>query len=181
MQSKSTNPQSDKQTQNEKLEKLWFWGNMIAEGMAEGIFSLDPDLHFTLLNDRAAKTFGRSKEDLLGKVMWEEFPSLIGSNFERLYRQAMSENMTGRLEDYSTTAQAWFEVRTYPIAEGLIVYFQNITERKQLEQASDGIFLTDPTGKFVLVNDQVCRMLGYSREVLLQLAMPELLATFHLS
>ncbi|NJN96279.1 MAG: PAS domain S-box protein [Anaerolineales bacterium] len=41
--------------------------------------------------------------------------------------------------------------------------------RLLMEQASDGIFITDQTGKYLEVNPKGCEMLGYSREELLQL------------
>jgi diguanylate cyclase (GGDEF)-like protein/PAS domain S-box-containing protein len=39
--------------------------------------------------------------------------------------------------------------------------------RELVEQASDGIFLTDSGGRFVLVNSHYCQMLGYAEEELL--------------
>src|SRR6267143_2548730 len=41
--------------------------------------------------------------------------------------------------------------------------------RQLIEQASDGIFVTDREGDFILVNSRYCEMLGYSRAELLQL------------
>src|SRR6267154_1119645 len=41
--------------------------------------------------------------------------------------------------------------------------------RQLIEQASDGIFVTDKDGNFILVNSRYCEMLGYSRDELLQL------------
>src|ERR1041385_4100519 len=41
--------------------------------------------------------------------------------------------------------------------------------RELIEQASDGIFVTDKEGKFILANSRYCEMLGYSRDELLGL------------
>src|SRR6266700_6124394 len=41
--------------------------------------------------------------------------------------------------------------------------------RKLIEQASDGIFVTDKEGNFILVNSRYCEMLGYSGAELLRL------------
>ncbi len=41
--------------------------------------------------------------------------------------------------------------------------------RELIEQASDGIFLTDKDGKFILVNSRYCEMLGYGEDDLLRL------------
>lgn len=42
--------------------------------------------------------------------------------------------------------------------------------RTLLEQAHDGIYVCDPTGRLVMANDVVCRLLGYSREELIGLS-----------
>lgn len=65
--------------------------------------------------------------------MWEAFPTLIGSPFEQLYRQTMADGIPRYVEDFSPTRRAWYEVRAYPISQGLIVYFQDITLRKRVE------------------------------------------------
>lgn len=42
-----------------------------------------------------------------------------------------------------------------------------VEARALVEQASDGIFITTPTGRHIDVNESACAMLGYSREELL--------------
>jgi PAS domain S-box-containing protein len=46
-----------------------------------------------------------------------------------------------------------------------------------LEQMPDSVFLADPTGRYVMVNNQACSMLGYSREALLLLSIPEVIVS----
>lgn len=45
-----------------------------------------------------------------------------------------------------------------------------------LEQASDGIFIADLSGKYILVNEQACRLVGYSKDELLSMNIRELVA-----
>ncbi len=47
--------------------------------------------------------------------------------------------------------------------------------RLLLEQASDGIFITDQEGNYVLVNPKGCEMLGYSQDELLRLNVRDLI------
>src|SRR6267378_885723 len=54
------------------------------------------------------------------------------------------------------------------LAEGALRESE-VKYRELIEQASDGIFVTDKGGNFVLVNSRYCEMLGYSRAELLQL------------
>lgn len=47
--------------------------------------------------------------------------------------------------------------------------------RSLVEQASDGIFISNTSGKFTDVNSSACKLLGYTREELLTLAITDLL------
>jgi len=44
-----------------------------------------------------------------------------------------------------------------------------------LDRAGEGAFWTDPDGRFLYVNEAACSMLGYSREELLALSVPDTL------
>ena len=49
--------------------------------------------------------------------------------------------------------------------------------RTLIEQASDGIFVSDAQGRYLDVNSAGCRMLGYSREEILRLSISDLIAS----
>lgn len=136
---------------------LQYWSNLIIEGIEEAFFSLDKEWHFTYLSNQAVALLGKSRTLLLGKVFWEEFPQSVNGNFGRLYRQAMEDGKPNRLEDFSVILQGWYDVRVYPIEQGLIVYFQDITARKKLEQALQESeyrfkFLSDATFEGVIAH-----------------------------
>jgi len=63
------------------------WAALIVEGIEEVLFSVDSEWRFTYLNAQASLIWGMPREALLGKVMWEAFPSLGGSSFEHLRQQ----------------------------------------------------------------------------------------------
>lgn len=45
-----------------------------------------------------------------------------------------------------------------------------------LDQASDGIFIADPSGRYTLVNEQACRLVGYTKDELLSMNLRDLVA-----
>lgn len=45
-----------------------------------------------------------------------------------------------------------------------------------LDQASDGIFIADPSGRYTLVNEQACRLVGFTKEELLSMNLRDLVA-----
>jgi PAS domain S-box-containing protein len=51
--------------------------------------------------------------------------------------------------------------------------------RTVVEQAGDGLFLIEPSGRFVDVNQRVCEQLGYSREELLNISVSDIDPIYH--
>jgi PAS domain S-box-containing protein len=105
------------------------------ECITDAFFALDRRWRFTYINHEAERFLMRSRADLLGVELWTAFPELIGTRFERSYRQAMAEQTPVEFESPVRPLDRWFEVRAYPSLDGLSIYFLDITQRKQAEQA----------------------------------------------
>ncbi|MFG0314385.1 MAG: PAS domain S-box protein, partial [Phycisphaerales bacterium] len=103
------------------------------ESMSDAFFALDRDWRFTYLNQEAERMLQRSRTDLLGRVIWEEFPEALGMSFEREYRRAAEERVSVTFEEYYPPLNYWFSVRAHPYDGGLAVYFSDITDRKRAD------------------------------------------------
>ncbi|HSE39419.1 MAG TPA: histidine kinase dimerization/phosphoacceptor domain -containing protein, partial [Acidobacteriota bacterium] len=57
-----------------------------------------------------------------------------GTIFEEQCRLAMDKQFPVQFEIYYAELKSWFEVRAYPSAEGISLYFQDITSRKKTEE-----------------------------------------------
>jgi PAS domain S-box-containing protein len=117
-----------------EVERLALRMTTTMESITDGFFSLDREFRFTYVNHQAERVLKRPREELIGKVLWDEFPESIGTKFERHYRQAMSEGVRTEFEDLYTPLGRLFEVRAFPSEEGLAVYFRDITERRSAEE-----------------------------------------------
>lgn len=107
----------------------------ILESIGDAFMAFDRDWRFTYVNDQSEKVMGRAREELLGKIFWDEFPGAVGSAFEREYRRAVAEQTVATFEEFYAPLNVWAEVRAYPSAGGgLSVFYQDITERKALEE-----------------------------------------------
>jgi two-component sensor histidine kinase len=73
------------------------------------------------------------RASILGRNLWEVFPQGIGSAVYKLCHQVMGTGAPGHIEEYSEMFQCWLEVHAYPSADGLSVYFRDISERRQAE------------------------------------------------
>jgi PAS domain S-box-containing protein len=107
----------------------------ILEKVTDAFVSIDRNWHYVYVNQRAAQFFNRRAEDLIGKHIWTEFPEGIGQPFYLAYHQAMAEQKSIQLEEHYAPWERWFENRIYPSEEGLSIFFQDITARKQAEIA----------------------------------------------
>jgi diguanylate cyclase (GGDEF)-like protein/PAS domain S-box-containing protein len=104
------------------------------ESMSDAFYTLDKDWRFTYLNREAERILRRPRDELLGKVVWEEFPDRRGTRFESEFRQAVEQNRPSAFEEIYTPFNRWKELRIFPSKEGLAVYFTDITERKRLQE-----------------------------------------------
>lgn len=149
------------------------------ESITDAFYSLDTDWRFTYLNAQAERLLARSREELLGRIIWEAFPEAVDGTFYHLHYRAMSEGEAVTVEDYYAPLDAWMDVRAYPSADGLSVFFQNVNVRKRAEAAlreseeryrllvestNEGVYGVDLSGQFTFVNPASARMLGFTSE-----------------
>ncbi len=103
------------------------------ENMTDGFVSLNTDWVYTYVNKKAANMFGKNPADLVGKHIWTEFPDGVGQPFYINYYKAVETQETISFEEYYQPWDRWFENRVIPSKEGLSIFFQDITEKKQIE------------------------------------------------
>lgn len=104
------------------------------ENMSDGFFTLDPAGRFIYVNSRAEEILHFHRDELVGFNVWEKFPEAAGTIFQRECERAMAEGTAASFEaDYAPLGAYW-KVRVYPSAQGLAVYFRDVTERRVPEQ-----------------------------------------------
>jgi len=114
----------------------------ILESIGDAFFSLDRQWRFTYVNIEMERLVQKKRADLLGSSIWDQFPEAVGTTFEKEYRRAVSEQVTRSFQAYYAPFDAWYEVRAYPSADGLSVYFRDVTERKRTEDLREDLIHT---------------------------------------
>ncbi|MFB9991278.1 ATP-binding protein [Deinococcus oregonensis] len=128
----------DRTTQHARLLQQHEWEMEVLESISDAFYAVDEGWRFTYINRRAEELWQRRREDLLGKVYWEEFPQALGSEPYLAHLRAARERQVVRLETRSPVLGSWISISIFPTARGLSVYFSDISERKALEaKASD--------------------------------------------
>jgi PAS domain S-box-containing protein len=151
----------------------------VLDTITEGFVVYDRQWRITYMNRAAAGTLAsaRGAVEVTGAVLWDAFPTLLGSPLEAHYRAAMVATAPVEFEERSPVSGRWFAFRAFPCAEGLSVLAQDVTARREaadalrgseallralVDHSAEGILLTAPTGDVLSANPAACRMLGLS-------------------
>lgn len=105
------------------------------ESMFDAFFTLDREWRFTYVNKEAERLLHKTREDLIGKVVWELYPLAAEMAFYDQYHRAMSEQCIVEFEEYYPQFDIWYDVKAFPSEDSLAVYFRDIKERKAVEKA----------------------------------------------
>jgi PAS domain S-box-containing protein len=106
----------------------------ILESIGDAFYALDREWRYTYVNAHAERYFGRPKEAMLGRVVWDVLPQARGTAFEAEFGRAVGEGVGVRFEAVSPVTGRWVEVAAYPSADGLAVYFRDVSDRKTAEE-----------------------------------------------
>lgn len=103
------------------------------ESIGDGFFACDADWRFVYVNAQAERILGIRREAVLGKSHWEMFPLTLGTPLEHEYRRAAAGEVRD-CENFYAPWGRWFHNRCFPRdGGGMSVFFEDITERKQVE------------------------------------------------
>lgn len=136
-------------------------------------------------NKNLAASLGKSRERILGTVIYDYFPPNLTEQRRRKEFEAAREKKLVRFEDYRN--ERWMENSVYPVfdSHGELVQFaifsHDITHRKEIEHAlkqerdktntyldlAEVILMAlDKNGHITLINRKGCNLLGYSHHQL---------------
>lgn len=102
----------------------------LLESMPIAFFQLDQDWRFVFVNGEAERMMSSTRQELIGRTLWDAFPGTVGSVFERHYRDAVASGQPVFFDAaYQGERHGWYEVRAWPSADCLAVYFLDITDR----------------------------------------------------
>jgi PAS domain S-box-containing protein len=133
--------------------------------IGDAFCALDAGWRFTYLNDEAARLLRRPREELLGRVVWDELPGSADSPFWQGCARARDEQTPVDFEAYHAPLDRWLAVHAYPSSSGLSVLFRDVSERRAVEEAlrrSEERFhaLVHVMGQFVWTNSPDGQMVG---------------------
>jgi len=119
-----------RQTQ-EDAQRLATRLSITLENITEGFYTLDAQWRFNYLSRKGERLLGRPSEELLGKSIWKEFPSIVNTAFAEQIGAAVAGNQHVEFEALYAPLDKWFEVRAYPYPDGVAIYFRDVSEKRK--------------------------------------------------
>ncbi|MDF5710110.1 MAG: ATP-binding protein [Nostoc sp. S4] len=136
----------------------------VLAGIQDQFFVLDCEWRYTFVNQRVTEVLGLSKEELLGRSIWEVFPDIVASEFDIQVHRALAEQTVVRFEYFYPRWNRWFENRIYPFAQGVSIFVTDISDvyeelrlRKQAQEA-----LRESEERFRLIADSTPMLIWIS-------------------
>jgi diguanylate cyclase (GGDEF)-like protein/PAS domain S-box-containing protein len=149
------------------------------ESIDDAFFAIDRDWRVVYANRKAGDFVGVDAGANIGRYLLDVAPDLAGTELLEHYRCAMASGRASVLEVCWAPTGAWLEVRCYPAADGLSVYFHDITEQRHaadalkkseqrfrslFQHAGDSIVIVDGRMRVAAVNGRACALFGYAEE-----------------
>lgn len=160
--------------------------NEILESIGDGFFAVNKQWKVIFWNSKAAQELKRTKEELMNQNLWEVFSEAVGSDAYKQYHLAMKTKRPVHFQSFAKSTQVWYDISAYPTANGLAVYFKNITPQKldQLkiidsEKRFSDLFQLSPlptwvfdlkTFRFLDVNLAAIKNYGYSHKEFMKMS-----------
>jgi len=165
----------------------------IIDSMLEGLQILSFDWKYVYVNEALVSQSHYTREQLIGSSIFDLYPGVRDTDVFSALKACMENRISNHIEtefEFPDKKKSWFELSIQPIAQGILILSVDITNRKEaqekfaakqrkyrilFEQASDGIFVSDQSGRYLEVNQHACDMLGYTKEELLAMTVYDLL------
>ncbi len=114
-----------------RLEEAAHRVNAILDSVTDGFYAVNEDWTIAKVNKITENTVSLQASQLVGKNLWDVFPSDEQFSYPNVFKKAMKEKDTLRFEEFFDGK--WFANTVYPYADGIAVFFQDITEQKRIE------------------------------------------------
>lgn len=103
------------------------------ESISDAVLMLDHSWNIRYMNGNAERLLQVQRSEVMGKNVWAVFPEAVDGPYYRAYHQAVETNSAVAFEEHYPPLNLWTEIRAYPSAQGVTIYFRDISERKAIE------------------------------------------------
>jgi two-component system sensor histidine kinase UhpB len=106
---------------------------LIIGRVSDGFVAFDQEFNYIFVNESACAYLKKTKDELIGKNLFDVFPESKNLPFIQTYKEAMKSGESMQWEEYLPPYKRWYFNVIYPSEKGLSVFFKDITTRKLRE------------------------------------------------
>ncbi len=106
----------------------------ILASIADCFYVLDNNGNYRFCNQATIDFLNIPEQNLIGKNIFELYPSLVNTEFQEKLTLAMLQQAPQHFELFVPDDNRWYEQDFYPFADGCTAIFREITYRKNIEQ-----------------------------------------------
>ena len=140
------------------------------DALPDAVTVLDYEFRILYVNTVGTKYLrggGRSLDEVLGRIIWDAAPELLGTEWETALRRAAAERRVATFERLAPTLGRWVETRIVPSAGVITAVTRDIADRHLAEEraeesrallhailnnTTDAIFVKDREGRYLAIN-----------------------------
>jgi PAS domain S-box-containing protein len=111
----------------------------ILDHLPDGVLFLDDEWRITYANEQARRISRIRPEHLNNRSHWDLYPATLGTEVETKYRRAMELRIAEDLEFYYEPFELWLHLKVFPIASGIAVSYQDVTELRRTRHAAESV------------------------------------------
>ncbi|MHA1380956.1 MAG: PAS domain-containing sensor histidine kinase [Candidatus Helarchaeota archaeon] len=172
---------SERKKAEAALVKSEKWYRLLLNSITDGLWVLNKDWQYQLVNEPGSNLVNLKVDQIIGNKITDLFPGIELTSFYAAYKRAMDNKTVENVIDdfiFPDGRKGHYEVRIYPIPEGILCIGRDISEKMKterelqeseekysalVEQAQEGVIIIQ-YGVLKFANKAVCEISGYSKE-----------------
>ena len=133
----------------------------LLELLGDAVTVISPDWRYLFVSTRAAAIIGKPAAEVVGQGVWDVFPEVVGTPQHEAVLRAMRTRQRERVVWFFDSVNGWFEQHALPVADGLVVLVNDITEQRLAEWRAEQLVVLGEalaeSGTPAEVNAVVCQ------------------------
>ena len=105
----------------------------VLDALNDAFVTLDRAWRYTYVNARAAEIARLRPDEMMGRVIWDLVPAVVGTETERACRLAMN-GQPSHFEHRDASSGAWYDHRVQPLDDGIVIVSTDVTGKREAER-----------------------------------------------
>lgn len=109
----------------------------ILDNLMEGVYIVSPDWRLLYVNKTMVSYMNYPREEVLGRTILEVYPGFEKTEIFKAYKRSMEQRVVTQSEiefEFPGHSRGWFEIRTQPVEQGILVLAIDVSERKKVNE-----------------------------------------------